>query len=177
MILYINTRQDPAMVLNAVQSAGREIDPQLPLYDIRTGRKIIDQALWSAKMGVGLLGVFGLLALGLASVGLYGIMAYSVNQRRHEIGLRMALGASQASVMRLILSRGMTVVGVGIILGLAASSLVGRSLSALLFGVSPFDPISLAGASMMLAAASALACYFPARRATKVDPMVALRYE
>jgi putative ABC transport system permease protein len=177
MVLYVSTHRDPAAIFGAVQRELRQIDPQLPLYDFRTGRKIIDQALWNAKMGVGMLGVFGLLALGLASVGLYGVMAYSVNQRRHEIGVRMALGATSASILRHVLLQGATLVGAGIALGLAASFVVDRGLTALLFGVSPADPLSVAGASLVLAIVAGLACYLPARRAAKVDPMVALRYE
>ena len=177
MLLYVNTHGDPAAIFGAVQRELRQFDPQLPPYDFRTGRKIIDQALWSAKMGVGMLGVFGLLALGLASVGLYGVMACSVNQRRHEIGVRMALGASSAGILRHVLLQGATLVGAGITLGLAASFLVDRGLTTLLYGVSPADPLSVAGASLVLATVAGLACYIPARRAAKVDPMVALRYE
>jgi ABC-type antimicrobial peptide transport system permease subunit len=119
--------------------------------------------------------VFGLLALGLASIGLYGIMAYSVNQRRREIGLRMALGAAQTSVLGLILKQGMSLVLTGVLIGFAASLLVGRLLSRMLYGVSASDPISVAGAALMLLAVALLACYLPARRATRVDPLVTLR--
>jgi putative ABC transport system permease protein len=177
MVLYVNTHRDPAAIFGAVQRELRQFDPQTPLYDFRTGRKIIDQALWNAKMGVGLLGVFGLLALGLASVGLYGVMAYSVNQRRHEIGVRMALGATPASILRQVLLQGATLVGAGIALGLAACFVLDRGLKALLYGVSPVDPFSVVGASLVLAIVAGLACYIPARRAAKVDPMVALRHE
>jgi ABC-type antimicrobial peptide transport system permease subunit len=126
-------------------------------------------------MGVGLLGVFGLLALGLASVGLYGILAYSVNRRRHEIGVRMSLGADQSSVLRMVLRQGMTLVVTGIAVGLGAAFLVAGALSKLLYGVSATDPISLAGASLTLLIVAALACYLPARSASRVDPLVALR--
>ena len=118
MILHVRTERDPAGVLTAVQREVRAIDSHLDVTDVRTGRKIIDQALFSARMGVGLLGVFGLLALGLASVGLYGILAYSVNRRRHEIGVRMSLGADQSSVLWLVLRQGMTLVVTGIVVGL-----------------------------------------------------------
>jgi ABC-type antimicrobial peptide transport system permease subunit len=142
--------------------------------DIRTGTKVIEQALWGAKIGVGLLGVFGLLALALASVGLYGIMAYSVNQRRREIGIRMALGAGQASVLRLILRQGMLLVISGVALGLIFSLLIGRALSKFLYGVGASDAASLAGASLVLLSVALVACYLPARRASQVDPLVAL---
>jgi ABC-type antimicrobial peptide transport system permease subunit len=119
--------------------------------------------------------VFGLLALGLASIGLYGIMAYSVNQRKREIGLRMALGAAQSSVLRLILKQGMTLVLTAVGIGLAAALLAGRLLSRLLYGVSATDPISVVGATSVLLAVALLACYLPAHWATRVDPLEALR--
>jgi predicted permease len=175
MILHVRTQRDPAGVLTAVQREVRAIDSHLDVTDVRTGRKIIDQALFSARMGVGLLGVFGLLALCLASVGLYGILAYSVNRRRHEIGVRMSLGADRSSVLWLVLRQGMTLVVSGIVVGLCASFLIARALSRLLYGVSATDPVSLAGASLTLLTVAALACYLPARGASRVDPLVALR--
>ena len=174
MILYVRTERNPSAALAAVQSELRALDPVLPVEDIRTGTKVIDQALWGAKIGVALLGVFGLLALSLASVGLYGIMAYSVNQRRREIGIRMALGAGQASVLRLILRQGMTLVIGGVAVGLILSLLLGRALSKFLYGVGGSDPASLAGASLVLLTVALVACYLPARRASQVDPLVAL---
>jgi len=175
MILYLRSERDPSAVLSSVQEEIHSLDPGLPLEDIRTGTKVIDQALWWSKMGVGLLGVFGFLALGLASVGLYGIMAYSVNQRRREIGVRMALGADQGNVSRLVLRRGMTVVASGVVAGMVLSLLLGRVLSRFLYGVSGSDPLSLGGASFALLAVAFVACYLPARSASRVDPLVALR--
>lgn len=175
MILYLRSERDPSTVLAAVREEIHNLDPGLPVEDIRTGTKVIDQALWGSKIGVGLLGAFGLLALGLASVGLYGIMAYSVNQRRREIGVRMALGANQGSVSLLVLRQGMTVVASGVLVGLALSLLLGRVLSRFLYGVSGSDPLSLAGASLALLAVAFVACYLPAWSASRVDPLVALR--
>jgi predicted permease len=175
MILYVHTERDPSATLAAVQSEIRNIDPGLAVEDIRTGTKVIDQALWGAKIGVGLLGVFGLLALGLASVGLYGIMAYSVNQRRREIGVRMALGASEGSVSLLILRQGMMVVLSGVALGVGLAVLLGRALSHFLYGVTGSDLLSLGAASLILLLVAFLACYLPARSASRVDPLVALR--
>jgi ABC-type lipoprotein release transport system permease subunit len=174
MILYVRTERDPSATLAAVQDEIRTLDPGLPVEDIRTGTKVIDQALWGAKIGVALLGVFGLLALSLASVGLYGIMAYSVNQRRREIGIRMALGAAQASVLRVILRQRMTLVIGGVALGLMLSLLLGRALSRFLYGVGGSDSASLVGASLVLLTVALVACYLPARRASQVDPLVAL---
>src|SRR5712672_1515379 len=175
MILYVKTERDPSATLAAVQNEIRNIDPALPLEDVRTGTKVIDQALWGSKIGVGLLGVFGVLALGLASVGLYGIMAYSVSQRRREIGVRMALGAGQRDVSLFILRQGMVVVFSGIAVGGGLAILLGRALSRFLYGVSPNDPLSVGGAALVLLVVAFVACYLPARSATRVDPLVALR--
>src|SRR6266853_5936235 len=175
MILYVKTERDPSTTLAAVQNEIRNLDPALPLEDMRTGTKVIDQALWGAKIGVGLLGIFGLLALGLASVGLYRIMAYSVSQRRREIGVRMALGAGQSDVSLFILRQGMVVVFSGIAVGGGLAFLLGRALSRFLYGVSPNDPLSVGGAALVLLVVAFVACYLPARSATRVDPLVALR--
>jgi predicted permease len=175
MVFYVRSQQDPNTILAAVRDEIHRIDPALAVEDIRTGAKIIDQALWWGKIAVNLLAVFGFLALGLASVGLYGIMAYSVNQRRREIGLRMALGASQTSVLLLILRQGLTVVLGGLTCGVAISLLMGRSLSGSLYGVEGADYFSLGGASLVLLIVSFMACYLPARSASGVDPLTSLR--
>jgi predicted permease len=175
MNLYVKSKGDPAGVLTAVQQEIRNLDPKIEVSDARTGAKLIGQVLFSAQFVVVLLTAFGLIALALASVGLYGVMAYSVNRRQRELGLRMALGAKQSEVLTLVLRQGMTVVGIGIAAGMVISLLVGRALSASLFGVSPADPLSLGGASAVLITVAVLACYFPARSASRVDPMVALR--
>jgi putative ABC transport system permease protein len=175
MTLFARAKGDPQQILAMVQREIRLVGPQVEVSDARTGTKIIDQALTTAKMGVTLLGVFGLLALGLASIGLYGVMAYSVNRRTREIGVRMALGAERRSVLRLILGQGMTLVGTGVVIGLALSLLVGRMLSRFLFGVSAGDPASMVSTAVVLLAVAMIACYVPARRASRVDPIVALR--
>src|SRR5689334_16090393 len=136
---------------------------------------LIDGALFQAKMGVALLSIFGLLALALASVGLYGIMAYSVTQRTREIGLRMALGADRTSVLGLVLRQGLLLVTIGVVLGLAASAGAGRLLSRMLYGVGASDPISVAGAALVLLTVAFVACYLPARWASRLDPLAALR--
>jgi len=175
MTLYVRSKGDPRKILQAVQREIRSVGPQVLANDIRTGREIVDGGLFQAKMGVALLSVFGLLALGLASVGLYGIMAYSVNQRKREIGLRMALGAAQSSVLKLVLKQGMSLVMTGVLIGFAAALVTGRLLSRMLYGISSTDPISVAGAASVLVAIALLACYLPARWATRVDPLEALR--
>jgi predicted permease len=175
MILYVRTEQDPSSIIASVQGEIHNIDPGLAVEDIRTGSKIIDQALWWSKIAVDLLGVFGLLALGLASVGLYGIMAFSVNQRRREIGVRMALGAGQGDVWLLVLRQGMALVLIGLAVGVALALMVGHALSRFLYGVNGSDLISLGGASLVLLVVAMVACYLPARSASRVDPLVALR--
>lgn len=175
MNLYVRAAGDPSNIAGAIQREIRSQDPQVDVSDIRTGRKLIEQALFGARIGVGLLGVFGFLALGLASIGLYGIISYTVNRRKREIGVRMALGAARGVVMGLILRQGLTLVGSGIAVGIFASLLIGRALTAMLYGVSAADPISFVGSSLVLLAVAAAACYLPARRASLVDPLVALR--
>jgi predicted lysophospholipase L1 biosynthesis ABC-type transport system permease subunit len=175
MILYVRSEQDPDTILASVRDEIHRIDPGLAVDDIRTGAKIIDQALWWGKISVNLLAVFGFLALALASVGLYGIMAYSVNLRRREIGVRMALGASQGKVWLLVLRQGMTLVLSGLAIGVALALLVGHALSRFLYGVQGTDYSSVAGASLVLMLVALIACYLPARSASRVDPLTALR--
>jgi predicted permease len=173
--LYLRTAGNPSLVLEAVQREIRDVDPKVEISDVRTGAKIMSQVLWNARIVLGLLGVFGLLALALASVGLYGILAYSVSGRQREIGVRMALGASRSAVLRLVLRQGVTLVCIGTCIGLALSLLIGRAFSSMLFGLSPADPLSLASASVALLLVATLACYLPALAASRMDPMRALR--
>jgi putative ABC transport system permease protein len=175
MVLYVRSQGDPQRILLPVQLAVRAAAPQILVDDVRTGWKIVDQALFGAEIGVALLSVFGLLALGLASIGLYGIIAYSVNQRRREIGVRMALGAAQQSVLLLIMREGMLLVAAGIAIGLLAALAAGRLLSRMLYGVSAGDPVSVVGAASVLLAVALVACYLPARAASRLDPLAALR--
>jgi putative ABC transport system permease protein len=132
-------------------------------------------ALLPARVAGTVLGIFGLLALMLATVGIYGVMAYSVNQRMHEIGIRMALGAQPRDVLKLVVGRSMVLVGVGVVVGLVAAFALTRVMSSLLYGVSPGDPATFGIVSLLLAGAALVASYIPARRAIKVDPTVALR--
>ena len=175
MVLYVRSQGDPSTVLPAVQRQIGELDGNIQINDVRTGAKLIEQVLWGPRVGVALLGVFGSLALTLASVGLYGAMAYSVTRRRREIGLRMALGASRSAVLRIVLGDGMALVCYGVGAGLAACLPMGRALSRILFGLSAADPVSLAAASLVLMVVALLACYLPARSATQIDPLEALR--
>jgi predicted permease len=175
MVLYVRSQGDPRSLLAPVERELHAAAPQVLIFGTRTGSEIIDGGLFQARMGVGLLTVFGLLALGLASIGLYGVLAYSVNLRKREIGLRMALGATRGSVLALVLREGMLLVTIGVTIGFAAALSAGRLLRTMLFGIDAADPISVAGAALMLSAVALLACYLPARRATRVDPLEALR--
>ena len=175
MVLYVRSKGDPQQILLPVQREVRAVGPQILADDVRTGRKIIDQALFGAKLGVGLLSVFGLLALGLASIGLYGVMAYSVNLRRREIGVRMALGAARERVLGLILRQGMSLVLAGVLIGLVASLAVNRLLVRMLYGVGASDPASIGGAAGVLLLVALGACYLPARSASRLDPLETLR--
>ncbi len=178
MILYVRSQGNPREVLLPVEREIRAAGPETLVgqrLGSRTGSEIIDEGLFQAKMGVALLTIFGLLALALASIGLYGILAYSVNQRKREIGLRMALGATPATVCRLILTEGMSLVLAGVLIGFVAALAVGSLLSGMLYGVSASDPASVAAAGLVLLAVALLACYLPARWATRVDPLAALR--
>ena len=175
MVLYVRSKGDPRETLVPVEREVRAAGPQVLIFGIRTGSEVVEGGLFSAKIAVGLLAIFGLLALGLASIGLYGILVYSVNQRKREIGLRMALGATRASVLRLVLREGMSLVMTGVVIGFVVALGVGRLLSRMLFGVGSSDPLSIAGAAVMLSAVVLAACYLPARWATRVDPLEALR--
>ncbi len=174
MALYVRSRGDPKQVLTVGQSELHAAAPQIRI-SVLTGQTVIQGGLALARTGVALLSIFGLLALGLASIGLYGIMAHSVSQRKREIGLRMALGAARNSVLRLILKQGMSLVVSGIVIGCVAALLLDRLLSKMLYGISASDPLSVAGAGLVLLTVALLACYLPARRASRVDPLVALR--
>ena len=173
--LYVRTAGDPASVLGVVQRRIKDLDPKVEVSDSRTGSKLMDQILWSARIILSMLGTFGFLALALASVGLYGLLAYMVGRRQREIGVRMALGASRSAVLRLILRQGLLLVCIGVGIGLTLSLVIGRAFSRMLFGLSPADPVSLVGASLTLLAVAFLACFLPALSASRMDPMKSLR--
>ena len=153
------------------------IDPNLPLFQVRTQVDQISQAMQQERLFANLLVSFGLLALFLACLGLYGTLAYSVTDRIPEIGLRMALGAQRSDVSGMILKESLTPVGLGLAVGLGAAALSTRLIESMLFGVEPNDPLTLAAAVILLTASAAIAAWLPARRAARVDPMTALRYE
>jgi putative ABC transport system permease protein len=150
----------------------------MPVYDLKTmNAHLSGISLLFVRVGAALVGVFGLLGLLLAVVGLYGVISHSVSQRTHEIGIRIALGAQTGDVLRMVLKQGMILTLIGVAAGLATAFAVTRLMSSLLYGVSATDPLTFILISLLLASVALLACYLPARRATKVDPMIALRTE
>jgi putative ABC transport system permease protein len=177
MNLYLRTDGDPAPVMAAAQREIRAMDPLVPVINPLTVGEVIDQSLFAPKLAASLLGVMGGIALALASVGLYGVLAFRVAQRSREIGLRMALGAGRREVLRMVLGSAMSVVGVGVLIGLAAAFAVSRAVSSLLFGISTSDPTTFLGVTVLLTVVAFLASTLPALRASRVDPLVALRYQ
>jgi putative ABC transport system permease protein len=177
MDIAIRTAGDPASVLSAVRGTIRAMDPDLPLSNVRPMTEWVSTSASQPRLNATLLGVFACVALLVAAIGTYGVLAYSVSQRTRELGLRMALGADRAGVLGLIVREGMIVGAAGIVCGVAAAGVLGRALSALVFGVSVWDPSTYAGVSGVLAVVALAACVVPAIRASRVDPMVALRLE
>jgi putative ABC transport system permease protein len=168
---------DPMRLASAVRSAVWSVDPEQPVWKIRTQQSLVERSVGLPRFLAQLMGAYAALALLLAAVGLYGVMAYTVAQRTHEIGVRLALGAQPLDVLRMVLRRGLLLAWVGLLLGLAGALAVGRLLQSLLFKVSASDPLTLVAVAALLLLVAALASYGPARRATRVDPLVALRYE
>jgi len=175
--LIVRTTGKPEGLLGAVRTRAQELDKNLAFTNGQTVQEIIGQGLWAARMGAALLGLFGVLALILASIGIYGVLAYSVTQRTSEIGLRMALGAQPHEVLRLVLRQGMLLALIGALVGVLVALPVARMASGLLYGVSATDPLTYVAITLLLMGVALLACYLPARRATRIDPLVALRVE
>lgn len=176
MSLALRTSIEPLSLLPAVQTQVNAVFKDVPAFDARTMEQRLADSLANRRFSMVLLSLFAALALFLASVGIYGVVSYAVAQRTHEIGVRMALGASRRSVLLMIIRNGLTLVATGVVLGLAGASALTRLLASLLYDVKPIDPVTFGIVSLLLVGVAFIACYVPARRATKVDPMVALRY-
>jgi putative ABC transport system permease protein len=177
MTILVRTSNDPLALLSAIRNQLQQLDPELPMASVATMDQLLADSLSRSRFTMLLLGMFAVIALVLAAVGVYGLIAYSVTQRTQELGIRMALGAQRRDVFGLVLAEGTRLTLLGIAIGVLAALVLSRLLVALLFGVSATDPLTFAGVAGLLVVVALLACYIPARRATRVDPMVALRYE
>jgi putative ABC transport system permease protein len=177
LTMSVRTNLDPASLEKSIRAAIAGVNRNQPLNNVRTLQRIMDESATSNRMEAMLLTIFSAIALVLASIGIYGVLAYAVAQRTHELGVRAALGASRSTLLKLVLVRGLILALIGLVIGLGGALGLTRYISTILYNVPPRDPVTLAWVGGLLAAVALLACYIPARRATKVDPMVALRYE
>lgn len=175
--LIIRTTADPLTLISAVRREVQALDPNQPVYNVSTMEQTLDQSLVTQRLSMTLLTVLAALALILASVGIYGVMSYTVTQRSHEIGIRMAIGAQPRDVFKMMIGRGMILALMGVAFGLLGAFALTRLMATMLFGVAPTDPITFVSIGALLIGVALVACYMPSRRATKVDPLVALRYE
>jgi putative ABC transport system permease protein len=177
MHVAVRTRMAPASITDSVRAAIRAVDPDLPMAGVATLDTIVDDAMAQPRFSMLLVGGFGALALVLACVGLYGAVSYSVTSRTQEIGIRLALGASRRRVFALVLSQCVRITGLGIACGVALALILLKTMAGFLYGVEATDPPTFAMLSVLLLAVAMLACYLPARRATRVDPLTAMRVE
>jgi len=175
--LAIRTTGDTSNLVSGVRQAIREVDPDQPVSNVATMAEVLGEEAAQRRMGMIMLVGFAVLALLLASLGIYGVLAYFVSQHTNEIGVRLALGATPRNILFLVLKKGMGLTLIGVAIGIAASFAFTRWMSSLLFGVKAADPLTFVAVPLLLGIVALLACAIPARRATKVDPMVALRYE
>jgi len=177
MSIIIKGASDPNLLISSARSAVKAIDPDQPIYSPRTMDEIRAESVAPERLNLTLLSLFAGIALVLAIVGIYGVMSYSVTQRTHEIGIRMAIGARPVDVFKMILGHGMKLALIGVALGLVGAFALTRLMATMLFGVKPTDAPTFAGISVLLISVALLACYLPGRRATKVQPTISLRYE
>ena len=177
MTLFVRTPLEPQQLAASIRRAVSTVDPQIPVFSVLTMNEYVGRAIEQPRLNMALLGSFGALALALASVGIYGVLSYLVGRRTQEIGIRLALGATRADVLRLIVGHGMALAAAGIAIGLFGAWAIARLLGALLYGVSPHDPATFAAIAALVAAVAFAASYLPGRRAARVDPMLALRAE
>jgi len=177
MNIVIHASQDPGRLASAVRSEVHALDPNLPIYNVKTVVQMIDERVSPKRLMTYIFAVFALIALVLAAVGIYGVMSYAVTQRTQEIGIRMALGAQAVEVLKLVVRNGMKLAVIGVVIGLPGAFALTRLLANFLFRVTPTDAATFAAVSICLIVVALFACYVPARRATKIDPLAALRYE
>jgi putative ABC transport system permease protein len=177
MTFVVRTESDPLALVAAVKQRIWTVDPNLPISGVARMTQVLSDSLWQSRILTYIQGIFAAIALIMATVGLYGVVSQSVTLRRHEFGVRLAVGAAPSHILRLVLSQGLRLILIGLGIGLLGAMALTRSLTALLHDVSPTDPWTFAAVSSLLAVVALTACWLPARRAAKIDPMVALRYE
>jgi putative ABC transport system permease protein len=177
MFLVARTTGDPGSLAASMVREVRALDHDVPVYDVRTMDDRMHDSLARQRFATTMLGAFAVFAMILAAIGVYGAISYLVTQGAHDIGVRIALGASRSNILRMVVSRGMELAGIGIACGLLGAAALTRVMASLLFGVSAHDAVTFASVPVFLAAVALAACYVPARRATRVDPMAALREE
>jgi putative ABC transport system permease protein len=177
MFLVVRAQSDSLSLMPALRNAVQSLDKNQPVYRVTTMEQLLARSVAARKFSLLLMALFAALALALSAIGLYGVLAYAVTQRRREIGIRMALGAQRNDVLKMVAKQGMALALIGIAVGLSASFALTRLMKTLLYGVSPTDPLTFAVIALLLVFVALLACWIPARRATKVDPITALRFE
>jgi putative ABC transport system permease protein len=176
-VLFLRGRSDAEHLGEAVRKVVESVDLNVPVHSISSMDQIIARSVADRRFALELLGIFAAVALLLAAIGIYGVMSYGFSQRTHEVGIRMALGAQRLDILRMALVEGMQIVGIGLAAGLAGAAIMTRLFQSMLFNVAPSDPITFLAASTLLACVAFFACYIPAQRATRVNPLVALREE
>jgi putative ABC transport system permease protein len=177
LVMVVRTTGDPTSIAGTIKNIANSVDPEVPISGIQTMDSVLASSLAQPRVYTLLLGIFALLAVALAAVGLYGVISYNVTERTHEMGVRMALGAERSQVLRLVIRQGLSLSGLGIVIGVAGAIAVTRLLTSLVATVKPGDPLTLAAIVLVLLVVAAVACIVPALRAMRVDPMSALRYE
>jgi predicted permease len=177
MVLLVKSGREPAALVSGIRAEIAALDKEQPIFQVATMQEVVNESIFASRVTLIVLGLFSGLALTLASIGIYGVVSYSVTQRRREIGIRLALGAQRGDVLRLVLAQGGKISAAGILAGIAASVALTRLIAELLYSVSAIDPAIFAGVAVVLALIAMLACYIPARRAAEVDPTIALRHD
>ncbi|HET9787122.1 MAG TPA: FtsX-like permease family protein, partial [Pyrinomonadaceae bacterium] len=177
MTVIVKATGDPNQLIASAREQVKQLDPDQPIYNIKTMDEIRAESVSGERLNLTLFSIFAGIALVLAVVGIYGVMSYTVTQRTHEIGIRMAIGAQQRDVFKMVLGQGMMLALIGIAIGLVGAFALTRLMASMLFGVTATDPATFAAIAVLLTAVALMACYLPGRRATKVDPVISLRYE
>jgi putative ABC transport system permease protein len=177
MALLVRTNSEPTRFVSQLRNEVRSLDAEQPIYNIKTMEQVVEESISAKRLAMLMLGFFAFGALLLAAIGIYAVMSYAVTSRSHEIGIRMALGASPRDILKLVIGHGLMLTLIGVGLGLAGALALTRAMTEILYGVKATDPLTFGAISLLLSIVAFAACYIPARRATRVDPMIALRYE